>query len=342
MQLRSRKRHGWPLGAVAIVLAGTTPVGVAVAVDLPAAPSVPSAPVSVPHVVPTSPPVSVPSPPSTPLVSAPSVPSAPSASVPDPPSAPVLSATAPQQGAAAPGSGSGGGSAGASGDASPSGEADTPASAPARGGATRSVTARQVRARRRAADRRLRRDLRRLDGCLSGLGAAERRVLVTRANLAGSGVASRADVARGLGISTRRVTVLERTGLRKLRAAASSGGCGSSSSTSVVTPAAFGFGGGLGAGVGGLAGSPGGSTLAEGDSPPTPLTTQPPPELSPAGADAGAVDAAYAVGGPAATTLAGQASGQAASLPALLALAGLLALAVVLTRDLGRRRTRRG
>jgi hypothetical protein len=86
------------------------------------------------------------------------------------------------------------------------------------------------RARARAAhERHLRRDVQRLSGCLDALPAAEGRVLAIRAGLGRAAPASLRQAARRLGISTRRAATLERSGLRRLRAVGSAGGCGQAS-----------------------------------------------------------------------------------------------------------------
>jgi hypothetical protein len=75
-------------------------------------------------------------------------------------------------------------------------------------------------------ERRLHRTVTRLRGCLDGLPAAERRVLVLRTGLGARRARSRARVARALDVTPRRVARLERRGLRRLRGLAR-GGCGS-------------------------------------------------------------------------------------------------------------------
>ena len=108
------------------------------------------------------------------------------------------------------------------------GHAPAAARAPAiRGG----VLAAKRPARR---ERRLRRTVTRLRGCLDGLGAAERRVLVLRSGLGPRPARSRARVARALGVSARRVARLERRGLRRLRGLARDG-CGGATAPAPAT-----------------------------------------------------------------------------------------------------------
>jgi Sigma-70, region 4 len=97
--------------------------------------------------------------------------------------------------------------------------------------------------RRVARERRLRRTVRRLGTCLDDLPTLERRVLELRTGLGPGRARNREGVARALDLSTRRVTRLERRGVRRLRAA-----CGTpspptaSSAPSTATPVAAGPG----------------------------------------------------------------------------------------------------
>jgi hypothetical protein len=114
--------------------------------------------------------------------------------------------------------------------------------------------------------------------CLDDLSPAQRRVLTLRAGVGAGPPRSRGGVARRLNITVRRVVRLERTGLRRLRTLAGSGGCAApdqpqprpqTSTAGVVAPvaaAALGTrssngndGGASGGGSGGESGNGGGS-----------------------------------------------------------------------------------
>jgi hypothetical protein len=224
----------------------------AVASDL-SAPSVPTVSVTLPPVptvsvtlppVPTvSVPVPVPSLPPAPTVAAPPV-VAHQLPVVSAPSGSALNASAPAGATTTPSShsvsraaplGSGGRPAPTSSARSGRTGAASGRSASSRATArSRSATAAAARpaAHRRAVrrERRLRRVVGRLRGCLDGLPVLERRVLVLRAGVGPGGPRSRARVARGTNLSTRRVARLERRGLRRLRDLAR-GGCGMSASS---------------------------------------------------------------------------------------------------------------
>ena len=100
--------------------------------------------------------------------------------------------------------------------------------------------------------RRLRRALRRLEPCLPLLSRRERRVLRVRAGLDGGRPLTVRRAARRLGLSRRRVVLIEGRSLAKLRLALSAGSCGGG--TGPVAPAtavagsAYGGPGGPGAG----------------------------------------------------------------------------------------------
>ncbi|MEA2478742.1 MAG: hypothetical protein QOJ07_664, partial [Thermoleophilaceae bacterium] len=94
--------------------------------------------------------------------------------------------------------------------------------------AARSTPAARADARRRhaARERRLRARVRKLSGCLGSLSEQDRRVLELRAGLAGAGPRTPAQVAAELGIDRGNYGRVERRALRRLGAAARSGGCG--------------------------------------------------------------------------------------------------------------------
>jgi hypothetical protein len=79
------------------------------------------------------------------------------------------------------------------------------------------ASARRVTPQARRRERRLRRTVRRLRACLGGLPALERKVLVLRSGLGPRHARSRAQVARTLDLSPRRVRRVERRALRRLR-----------------------------------------------------------------------------------------------------------------------------
>ena len=87
-------------------------------------------------------------------------------------------------------------------------------------------------------ERRLRSTVARLDSCLGGLPALERRVLVLRSGLGARQPRSRAGVGRALDLSPRRVGRVERRGLRRLRGLAGGGRCqGAPTRLDAVAPA---------------------------------------------------------------------------------------------------------
>jgi hypothetical protein len=98
-------------------------------------------------------------------------------------------------------------------------------------------------ARARKRDRALRRDVLRLQGCLASVPRAERRVLVLRAGVGGPRPRSRARVARITHLRRARVALLERRGLRRLRALGRSGGCAVSTAGTKATVGALPVGG---------------------------------------------------------------------------------------------------
>ena len=76
----------------------------------------------------------------------------------------------------------------------------------------------------------MRKTVQRLQGCLGSLSGLERRVLVLRAGIGAGGPRTRAQVARRLDVSARRVTRLEHRGMRALRGLAGAGRCGGAGS----------------------------------------------------------------------------------------------------------------
>ena len=99
---------------------------------------------------------------------------------------------------------------------------------PAGSGSPASVRRTTVRRVRR--ERRLRATVRRLQDCFGALSALERRVLVLRAGVGAGPPRTRFRVARRLDLSMRRVTRLERRGVRTLRRLAGAGRCGAAAS----------------------------------------------------------------------------------------------------------------
>jgi hypothetical protein len=208
-------------------------------------------------------------------------PAAPAPQVPAPP--PVTEAPPPvagnggSGGSAPSGGGGGGGAAPAGGGSAPSRASAGRSSSggPAAGGAasaaapSRGSSAAPRAARRRAPDpvrqrverreRRLRETVVEASGCLDDLSAAQRRVLSLRAGVGAGPPRSRSRVARRLDISVRRVTRLERTGLRRLRALAKDGGC-----APAAAPVASGAAGGATGAAGGAAASDGALLAATG------------------------------------------------------------------------------
>jgi hypothetical protein len=94
--------------------------------------------------------------------------------------------------------------------------------------AERRGTAREPRSRprERRADRRVRTVVQRFSGCLDRLRDRTRTVLSLRAGLGAPPALDRRQVAARVDLSVRRVTRLERRGVRQLRALGSAGGCG--------------------------------------------------------------------------------------------------------------------
>jgi len=156
----------------------------------------------------------------------------------------------PAGGATAGGNGSGASGSGKAGSSAPGGSSGSLRSSSSTGGvarvaspsaAGRPLSARQRRAREARKQRALRRDVRRLRGCLDAVSPFERQVLVLRAGLAGR-AHSRSEVARVLDTSAPRVHRGERSGVQGLREAARSTGCGGRAPTSSVDPVALAVG----------------------------------------------------------------------------------------------------
>jgi len=82
--------------------------------------------------------------------------------------------------------------------------------------------------------RRLTETVAELEGCLSQLGARDRRVLTLRSGLAGDGARSRAAVARRLDLTGIGVAVTEQGALRELLSVARSGVCGQGAATAAA------------------------------------------------------------------------------------------------------------
>jgi hypothetical protein len=173
----------------------------------------------------------------------PSVPSAPSAPKPQLPSLRSPQETTGRIGGAT--TGATGGAVGGEGNGAPAGEvASAPglsagptggdeqassgsdAQAASRGGRSRGAEPDRQRSR---AVRRFRRAVRKLQGCFYAISGLERRVLSLRAGLGANPLSPRA-VAKRLRLSTTRVLRVERKGLRGLRAADKSDGCGRATS----------------------------------------------------------------------------------------------------------------
>jgi hypothetical protein len=91
-------------------------------------------------------------------------------------------------------------------------------------------------------ERALRRDVARLQGCLASVPRSERRVLALRAGLGRARPHSRTEVARITHLKRKRVVTLERRGLRRLRALARAGVCGSAGGSSTAVAMAPGTG----------------------------------------------------------------------------------------------------
>ena len=191
------------------------------------APSLPQAP-ALPSFLPQLPSAPAPSPRTAPSLPLPKPPSLlPDARRPAVPSAPGGGSSSPvtgrNEGGATPGSRSGlavGTTPGAPSAAGPGGSG-TRAAVRGESSAQRA----KVAGRRARADR-LRRAVGRLRGCFYAISRSERQVLILRAGLGGSPALSGREVARRLGVSTVRVRSLERRGLRRLRSAGRTDGCG--------------------------------------------------------------------------------------------------------------------
>lgn len=224
----------------------------AVAQNLPPVPtpSLPAIPTVVPSLPkpPALPTPSAPSAPSVPIVpSSPSVPSVPRVGSPGGSSQSIIP-TGVSGGGASGGGGSGGSAGGGgrvAGGGSRGGGSGSAASAGRAGGGNGAGTGRQGgsgsaaaraahgSARERRAevrrDRRLRAMVRPLEGCVGALPRAEGRVLTLRAGLGSERPQTRRRVAQILRVSTRRVTRLERRGVRRLHVLVRAGRCSASS-----------------------------------------------------------------------------------------------------------------
>jgi hypothetical protein len=160
----------------------------------------------------------------------------------------------PSQGTSSAGSGttSGGGSGGSSGSGASTGSGAAGASggsggsgssAGTGGGAVLTPAARRrATAQRVRRDRLLRKTVQRLQGCLGSLSGLERRTLVLRTGIGPGGPRTRAQVARRLDVSARRVTRLEHRAIRALRSRAANGRCGAGSAQTIAGAPAEGTG----------------------------------------------------------------------------------------------------
>ncbi len=101
----------------------------------------------------------------------------------------------------------------------------------------RAARSRSPEVRRR--ERRLRRAVVRYRGCLDGLPALERRVLVLRSGVGSRRARTRARVGRALDLSAQRVGRIERRGLRRLRGLGDGGCGGGGSAPSAGAPVEF-------------------------------------------------------------------------------------------------------
>jgi hypothetical protein len=213
--------------------------------------------VAAPAVAQSLPPVPTPSLPAIPTVvpSLPKPPALPTPALPSAPSVPGVGSQGGSSGSIIPTGGSGGVSGGggssgtagrggrAAGGGSRSGGSGAASSAPRAGGGNRAATGgqggsgsatvgptegpaspREQRAETRR-DRRLRANVRPLEGCVGALRRAERRVLRLRAGLGDERPHTRRRVAQILRVSTRRVSRLERRGVRRLRGLVRAGRC---------------------------------------------------------------------------------------------------------------------
>jgi hypothetical protein len=221
---RHRKRVAGALAVLALgaLAGGSTGSANPVSPDLPQV-DVPSTP-------------SLPKPPSTPTVpdlpSEPAAPAAPRVETPQLPQTPdTRSPTSTSSPAGAPGTGSDGapgaapGSATAGADSDQRGEVSSAAAERSQPGRETSPTAR----REARTTRKLRRAVRQLQGCLYAISGFERRVLSLRAGIGDAPTLSRQAVASRLEVSTKRVRRAERRGVRRLRRANRSLGCGATS-----------------------------------------------------------------------------------------------------------------
>ena len=183
--------------------------------------------------VPTLP--SVPRPPDVSLPAVPGLPTVPNVSgAPNAPTVPLRRPSTSQGGETTGGStqtrspssrGTGATSTGGSGATSTGGSGGDNPGAGRRAGSGSPASGRRTALRRVRRERRLRTTVRRLQGCFGGLGRLERRVLVLRAGIGAGPPRTRTQVARRLDVSTRRVTRLERHGVRTLRRLAGAGRC---------------------------------------------------------------------------------------------------------------------
>jgi hypothetical protein len=182
----------------------------------------------------------LPSAPQLPDVSLPAVPRLPAvpnvSDAPNVPAVPPLRRPSTSQGGATTGAstqtrdrssgGSGAAPTGGSGATSTGGSRGDTSGAGRRAGSGSPASGRRTTARRVRRERRLRTTVRRLQTCFGGLSRLERRVLVLRAGIGAGPPRTRTQVARRLDVSTRRVTRLERRGVRTLRSLAGGGRCG--------------------------------------------------------------------------------------------------------------------
>jgi len=221
--------------AITVATAAVATSAEAATVDAPGAPSVQVPQVQVPRLSPA---------PSLPKAQAPTV-GVPAVKLPSLPSGGRALArrpggAVPAGGATVGGNGSGASGSGKAGSSVPGGSSGSlrSSSSSSTGGVARvaSPSAREARKQRA-----LRRDVRRLRGCLDAVSPFERQVLVLRAGLAGR-AHSRSEVARVLDTSAPRVHRGERSGVQGLREAARSTGCGGRAPTSSVDPVAVAVG----------------------------------------------------------------------------------------------------
>ena len=220
---------------------------------------------AVPTVAPLPPVPTVSVPPLPGATSSPTVPTVPGG--PTLPSVPILRPSTSQGGGTAGGSAPGRGpSSGGSGTTSTGGSGGSGGSGSSTPGARGRAGAGKPAGKRPAVrrirrERRLRKTVRRLQGCFGGLSRLERRVLALRAGIGAGSPRTRTQVARRLDVSTRRVTRLERRGVRTLRGLAGAGRCGAGGGQS--TAAAPAGGSRIAAALQGLRGLIGSDTSAD-------------------------------------------------------------------------------